>query len=936
VSETVSEVVAFTLSGLVTGAAVALLACGLTLSYAATGMFAFAHGAIGFTGALIFYQLTAATWPVWPALTATLAAAGALGWLLHRFMFRALATAGQTAQTVAMIALIIALPALGLWLIEVSGLPEATQGTVPRGLGPRPVQVWRIWDGVRVDSDQAVVLAAAAVTAAALWLLLRHTRLGLRTRATVDRRELAALRGIAIDAISAQAWMLSCVLAALAGMLAAPTLGLDATAFTTLLFVSAAAAVFGRLESIPITFAAGLTLGVVQNLVAGYAGAAVQVTGIRTAVPAALLLGGLVWRNRPAGRVAGSATEDVPPPDYLARLPRWRRMLPWAAGTATVLVWSHTAGDTYWVGVVAQGLALSLIFLSYVLVVGLGGMVNLAQAAFAALAALTAGLCLSRGVPFPVAAAIGVLAAVAAGLVVALVSLRLGGRILTLATLTLALLADQVLFQIDALTNGTTGWPLPAISLGFTDTNDPATRVAVTLALLGATGLMIRRLERSATGRAILAVRSSPAGAALVGISPVRAKIVLLAAASAIAGLGGIVYAMWNGQITATDLPTQAGFVWLAVVVLHGVRRVGGAVLAGLTMALVPELLSYVTSSQYIGAIVFGLGGIALARHPDGVLAHFAERRHRYHERRQPARRLERRRPHGRVRRGQASAPTGSRGLPRASHSVPAAVRPGPDRGAGPGRGGLPGNLMVSGRAGDPQAAPALRLHRVVAGYGDAAALDGIALEVPAGGVVALLGANGAGKSTACAVAAGILPARAGSVLADGADITAWPAHRRSRAGIFLVPEGRGVFPGLTVEENLAVWLPPAGRAAAYDALPQLARRRNALAGTLSGGEQQMLALAPALARPPRVLIADEPSLGLAPPLAEQIFHLLAELRRRGVAMLLVDEKNSHALRLADTVTLMQHGRLVWTGPPAHVEAEQLTAAYLGMPGAAE
>ena len=590
-------------------------------------------------------------------------------------------------------------------------------------------------------------------------------------------------------------------------------------------------------------------------------------------------------------------------------------MLPWAAGTAALLVWSMTIGDAYWVGVVAQGLALSLIFLSFVVVVGLGGMVNLAQAAFAALAALIAGLCLSKGVPFPVAAAIGVLAAVAAGVVVALPSLRLGGRVLTLATLALALLADQVLFQIDALTNGTSGWPMPAVLLGSIDTNDPATRVMAVLVLVGVTALVVRKLEHSATGRAIVAVRSSPPAAAAVGISAVRAKIVLLATASAIAGLGGIVYAMWNGQITATDLPAQTGFLWLAVVVLQGVRRVGGAVLAGLTMALVPELLSYVTSSQHVGAIMFGLGGIVLAAHPDGVLADFAERRHRHRERR---------RQHARVRRDPARKPAGSPGRGRASPAAAAEF----ERGGGP-----PGSLTGPGTDG-PGAMPALRLHRVVAGYGAAAVLDRLDLDVPAGGVVALLGANGAGKSTACAVAGGILSARTGRVLLDGADITAWPAHRRARAGVFLVTEGRGAFPGLTVEENLAVWLPAAAdRAAAYDALPHLANRRDVVAGSLSGGEQQILALAPALVRPPHVLIADEPTLGLAPRLAEQIFDMLGLLHGRGVALLLVAEKANQVLRLADTMALIRRGRVTWTGPASQVDKERLTWAYLGLSG---
>jgi ABC-type branched-subunit amino acid transport system ATPase component len=190
--------------------------------------------------------------------------------------------------------------------------------------------------------------------------------------------------------------------------------------------------------------------------------------------------------------------------------------------------------------------------------------------------------------------------------------------------------------------------------------------------------------------------------------------------------------------------------------------------------------------------------------------------------------------------------------------------------------------------------------------------------------VVAILGGNGAGKSSLCGVLAGTVPTAAGTVLLAGEDVTALPAHRRSRAGIFLVPEGRGVFPALTVEENLSLWLPRAAdRDQAYERLPRLAARRTVDAGALSGGEQQLLALAPALVRPPRVLIADEPSLGLA-------FGLFAELRDRGVALVIVEEKPSEALALADTVVFMRLGRVTWSAPRSEVDDKRLAAAYLG------
>ncbi|WP_106401012.1 ABC transporter permease subunit [Actinocorallia populi] len=908
-----TELIGYILSGLVTGAVFALMGSGLTLTYATTGVFNFAHGAVGFVAALLFFELTVgAGWPTWIAGPVAVAVAGPLlGYLLHLTMFRRLSSAGETAQIVATIGLTIALPALGLGAIDLLNgvfglsLPGVTEGGAARGLGPRPVETWE-FAGITLDSDQLIAFTVAALTAAALWALMRRTPLGLRMRAAVDRRTLAELRGVDVDRASAQAWMLGSTLAAVAGVLIVPVVGLDSAAFLVLLFTSATAAVFGRLASIPVTFAAGLALGVLQNLVAGYGDFAQDVTGIRTAVPVLLLFAGLLVLNRSRDRVAGSIAEDPPPPDYLADLPRWRRALPWGVSPAVLLVWMFTIGDTYWIGVVSQGLLFALIFCSFVVVTGIGGMVNLAQAAFATLAALTVGLALSKGLPFGLALVLGIAAAAVAGVVVALPALRLGGKVLTLATLALALLADQVLFQIDGFGNGTLGWQMPAISLGFADTNDPRTRVVLLLALIALVGLLIRNLERSASGRAILAVRSAPSAAQVIGISATRTKITLFVMSAAIAGLGGVLFGVFNGLITTTDLPAATGFVWLAVVVVQGVRRVGGAVLGGMFMVFVPEVLHLFTDSQHVGSILFGLGGIALAMHPDGVLSQAAEQRYR------------RRREREQRELAQAAAAQDVAPLDLAR----------PSKTEGPSA-----TVREPSPATGEERAPveALRLEGAVAGYGDTTVLRGVDLVVAPGQVVALLGANGAGKSTTCLAAAGIVPLTTGRVRLDGADVTALPAHRRAGAGVFLAPEGRGVFPGLTVEENLALRLPDAAsRAEAYDRLPALADRRTIAAGALSGGEQQMLALAPALVRPPRVLIADEPSLGLAPRVVDQVFELFDELRSGGAALLVVEEKATGVLALADTVAFMRLGRVVWSGARAEVDDDLLTSAYLG------
>jgi ABC-type branched-subunit amino acid transport system ATPase component len=239
---------------------------------------------------------------------------------------------------------------------------------------------------------------------------------------------------------------------------------------------------------------------------------------------------------------------------------------------------------------------------------------------------------------------------------------------------------------------------------------------------------------------------------------------------------------------------------------------------------------------------------------------------------------------------------------------------------------------------GDGEAADAgpddatLWLDDIVAGYDAVEVLHGASVTIHAGEVVALLGANGAGKSTLCGVTAGLVEPTSGRVLLNGRDITADPPELRARAGMLLVPEARGIFPGLTVEENLKVLLrEPAERKAATDRFPVLGERLQQPAGLLSGGEQQMLSLAPALARPPALLVADEPTLGLSPLASETVLDALRELRERGCAILLVSEKAYEVLGLADTLVFMELGRTIWAGAHDEADANQLAAAYLGI-----
>jgi branched-chain amino acid transport system ATP-binding protein len=224
--------------------------------------------------------------------------------------------------------------------------------------------------------------------------------------------------------------------------------------------------------------------------------------------------------------------------------------------------------------------------------------------------------------------------------------------------------------------------------------------------------------------------------------------------------------------------------------------------------------------------------------------------------------------------------------------------------------------------------------------YGGIRALRGFTLSVPAGSTIALLGRNGAGKSTALKIMSGGLLPSAGDVTWDGSSIASMPPEERVRLGIALVPEGRGIFPGLTVEENLRMGAyshKPKRKEldrrleVAYGQLPDLVRLRKQLAGGLSGGQQQMLTVARALAGEPRVLLLDEPSLGLAPLVVEQLYALFASLAGGDLSIVLVEQYIGFALKLCDYTLVLSNGEVVVQGRSADlVEQNALSEIYLG------
>jgi ABC-type branched-subunit amino acid transport system ATPase component/branched-subunit amino acid ABC-type transport system permease component len=931
--------------GAVTGALYAIIGVGLILGYQTAGIFNFGYGAIAFAAAYLYYQLnTGQHLPIaWSAAITVLVFAPLMGLLLERVLLRRLANAPVYARIVGTIGLVVALPNLALWivsLINTAGgtLPTNESVTTAPGLGPTPATYFHPLAGVVINSDQIAILAAAIVSAGGLWFLLRHTRLGLSMRANVDRPELAQLRGISPARVSRVAWLLISVLAGLVGVLIVPLFGLDPNTFTLVVLGSIAAVVFGGLRSLPLVFFGGLLLGVIQNMVAGYANSflppsVAQLSGLLSSVPFVLAVVGLIILDTITRRRTRNPISEDPQPDHRAGLSALRRRLPWIIFSAALIFYTLVLANSYWATLLTQGLVFSIIFLSFVVATGLGGMVSLCQATFVTAGGFICGWLVTHrfheNVPglmshghlnFGIATLVAALGTAVIGTGFAFVVRRLGTLLLALATLALGFVCELVFFNINAISGGSTGYAVTAPSIGsFLDFASPRAMTILLLAIFGLITLLIYNIGRSASGRSIFAARSTEIGARSAGLSPDRIRVLMFAFSAAIAGVGGALFTLTSNPFGNTTAPTEAGIFWLAVAVTFGIRRPGGALLAGIFFALGTSLfgrfldwndtIHSATQSPYFLPILFGIGAVGLAREPDGILAQGARA--------------------GAVLRAWWSAKT--------AVDVEGAAAPALTTGdftSTPDRRETPTSVVRTPAPSVPtinDSPVVLSFENVTAGYGAVEVLHGTNFEVREGSIVALLGANGAGKTTLCRAATGFVHPSKGRILHREKDITAMPPHQRAIGGMLASPENRGVFPGLSVEENLAVWLPTEDlRTRAFDHFPVLGDRRKQIAGLLSGGEQQMLSLASALVRPPDLFIADEPTLGLAPLAAEAVCTTLDELRTAGVTVLLVEEKATDVLALADTVAFMTLGKITWSGPRSEVDVEQLTSAYLG------
>jgi branched-chain amino acid transport system permease protein len=631
----------FVIAGLVLGGIYAIASAGLVITYTASGILNFAFGAIAYFIARFYYFLnTQHGWSIVPAAVLSIGvAAPALGVLLYVVLFRHLRLSSPMIKVVATIGLLVALPSLATLIFGNEAINQAP------GLAPQPVAVYQFL-GVPVTLDQVIVYICVFVTVVAGAVILRYTDVGLKVRAMVDSPAMTDLSGTNPTAVSVGVWAVSTFFAGLAGVLAAPIIGLDPNNFTLLIAASFAAVVAARLRNLPIAVVVGLLMGIATSLIQRYLPpASTWTTEVIDAVPFIVIAVVLVYELIRRGRVGesdgwGGALDRAITPQGESRLAGSTDNVVESAslnlfgrygGPVALIVIASALPlivEGYWIGLMAQAFAYAIIFLSWTLVTGEGGMLWLCQITFAGVGALTtAQLANNHGWPVLAAVVAGGVVALVLGVVVGLLSIRLGDLYVALVTLTFGLLMENLVFTLPSFVNQ--GLGLTLNRPGFATSDRAFTYLCLVVFII--VSLFIVNYRRSTTGLALNAARWSEAGAKTSGISVVQMKVIAGALAALIAGVGGGFLALAQTSFQPSEFATFAGVIWLAVLVTIGVRSTAAALVAGLTFVMLPALAqAYLpTWTGNVLPVLFGLGAISVAKYPDGVLAEQGRRMRR-------------------------------------------------------------------------------------------------------------------------------------------------------------------------------------------------------------------------------------------------------------------------------------------------------------------
>lgn len=601
-----------TITGLATAAILAVAASGLVLTYTTTGIFNFAHGAVGMLGAFAYWQVRF-EWG-WPAPVALLAVLGVaaplLGVAIERLVMRELHDAPETARVVVSIGLLAALLGLGLWV-----WPSDVARPLARFWGDEQVSVL----GVNLTWHDLAALATAAALAVGLRVLLHRSRPGLAMRAAVDDRSLAMLNGARPHRSAMLAWAIGCTTAAVAGILVAPSVGLSHVNLTLMIVNAYAAAMIGRLRSLPMTFAGAVLVGLLDAYALAYLPTdRVLLSQFRFAIPVIVLFAVLLVlpQGRLRGHHARATREVVPRPPWAGALATAACFV--AAGVVAAQVASGPDAVS-----LQKIVAVAVIALSLVPLVGFAGQLSLCQMSFAGIGAVLMAHHGHGGDPWGL-----VVAAVVTGLIGALVALptvRMAGIYLALATGAFAMLLDQWVFGLRDIDVGPVTIRIFGTgSVAVDDVDVPGVRtegdrlvlLSVVFALLY---LLVVGIRRSTFGQRLLALKESPAAAATLGINTTLVRLGVFTLSAAIAGFGGALYGGTLGAVGPQNFAFVQSLPLLLLGVVGGIGTAAGALVAGVLIGGLPLLIDVAPWFENVNRVLPGTMGIALGRNPNGL-----------------------------------------------------------------------------------------------------------------------------------------------------------------------------------------------------------------------------------------------------------------------------------------------------------------------------
>ncbi|HEX4752233.1 MAG TPA: ATP-binding cassette domain-containing protein [Solirubrobacterales bacterium] len=905
-----SEVIQFAILGLSSGALLALFAMGLVVVYRGSAVVNFAHGAIGMVGTYVFWALSANDgWAYLPAFAVGVLACAAIGLLTHLLIMHPLRGAAPVTRMIA---------TLGLLTVLEQGMSHIVSPTSKIVHGALPTSTVHIL-GATVGVDKLILFGISLVLVAALSAFYRYTKFGWATTAANENRRALAALGYSQSKLAAISWVLGTAIAGVAGILLAPTIGLQVTQLTLLILPGLAAAVVGNLRSFSLTLVGGLAIGIIQSEISRY----VSTPGWSDTAPFILILIVLLVRGQDRG-LRTQIAERMPK----LGTGRIRLGLVLPAVVAMIVIVNLNISAS-WMEAIVTTFGFAVILLSFVPVTGYSGQLSLAQYAFAGWGAWIAGrLYATTGTPFILVIVIAVLATVPLGILLGAICLRTRGIYLAIATLGLAVTLQNLIFDSASLTGGTTGTIIPdpklfGLDIGAILHGDRYAIFCIVVFTLAA--IAVANLRRGRSGRRLLATRANERAASSLGINPMVARLYAFGLSSGIAAVGGVLITFRNPAIVYTEFETLASIQLVAQAVVGGIGWIIGPVLGalgqlgGVISLLLNPLGGNVTSYLPLAFGVLLL--ITITQAPDGAAELVAGQISWVRDKVLPGGRLPRRG-------GGGEEPSGASG--------PAAV---PDR--------EPRREPV--RATKVPALP-LVAEGVGVQFGGVRVLTDVSLTVAPGEVVGLIGPNGAGKTTTIDVLSGFVRPREGSVRLGETELVGKSPSRVARAGLARSFQSLELFDDMTVRDNLRTAAEP------RDALAFLSDlfwpRRRPLGPTVEAviaefelepwldhlptdlpyGRRRLVAIARAVASEPSVLCLDEPAAGLdeaeRKELAEVVTRLAAEW---GMGVLLIEHDTDLVLGVCDRVCVLNFGRVLASGTPEQIRVNpEVITAYLG------